>query len=52
MKNFKAIMKIQTMMGLQTREVAIKAKTEAVALKKAWQIAGNQSVESIQIIAG
>lgn len=50
MKNYKATLVIHTFAGKQTREIIIKAKTLESATKKAWQIAGNQSVDSLVVL--
>jgi len=49
MKNFYAVLKIQSLTGVSTRKVTIKAKTLKSAEKKAWEMIGNQSGEVITI---
>lgn len=50
MKTWKIKMTVATLAGTQVREFTLKAKTEASARKKAWQVAGNQSVEDMLIL--
>lgn len=50
MKTWKVKMTVATLVGTQVREFTLKAQTEASARKKAWQVAGNQSVENIEIL--